>query len=181
MKAPINLKLAGAKTASVSTRPGNGDTPTHPIVAPAITPADEGSKLHATITKSWISGGIVGTDKGKVSVVAVYPAVKDTKTGAISLGASSFALTITHLDTNVSAEINPYDFSNTEWMEIPAPDDPADIPNFHVTGEVKIDVQASGKMMRVRFHHHDSARNLADIGYVFALDIPANTPFKPSS
>jgi hypothetical protein len=210
MKTAINLRLSGAKSVSVSTRPDSSDSQAKPAVptednsAENSTPqetdgtgdtdataskagnGDDGSKAYATVTKSWTSGGITGTEKDKVSIVATYPAVQDTKTGTVSLGASSFALTVTDLDTNVSSTIDPYAFSNTDWVEIPRPANPQDVEKFHVKGNVKIDVQTSGKMMRVQFHL-DTTSHLSDIGYIFVLDIPENTrfteknPSKPSS
>ncbi|WP_271023659.1 hypothetical protein [Rhizobium sp. RCAM05973] len=204
MKTETSLRLSGAKSALAATKPDNTDDPTDsdsPIVDDGTEDPDaaaaaggssdnaiggtgdsaagddrDRSKLHATITKSWTSGGIAGTDKDRVTITATYPAVQDKKTGAVSLGAKSFALTITNLDTKASSTIQKYLFSNTDWTEIPAPEKPELAEKFHVKGNVKIDVQTSGKMMRVRFHL-DTGIHLSDIGYIFVLDIPENTKF----
>lgn len=199
MKTETSLRLSGAKSALAATKPDNTDDQTDPD-SPTVDDSTEDSaaaaaaggssdnaiggagderdrsKVHATITKSWTSGGIAGTDKDRVTITATYPAVRDKKTGAVGLGAKSFALTITNLDTKASSTIQKYLFSNTDWMEIPAPEKPELAEKFHVKGSVKIDVQTSGKMMRVRFHL-DTGIHLSDIGYIFVLDIPENTKF----
>jgi hypothetical protein len=199
MKTETNLRLSGAKSALAATKPDNTHDPTDsdsPIVDDGTEDSDtapapggssdnaiggtgdgrDHSKLHATITKSWTSGGIAGTDKDRVTITATYPAVRDKKTGAVGVGAKSFALTITNLDTKASSTIKKYLFSNTDWTEIPAPEKSELADKFHVKGNVKIDVQTSGKMMRVRFHL-DTGIHLSDIGYIFVLDIPEDTKF----
>jgi hypothetical protein len=198
-----NLRLPGAKSALAAMKSQSGEAQIDPTSAvdnggaedaDKATPAEDSSaiatghagvglgavakepdrsKLLATITKSWVSGGVAGTGRDRVQVDATYPATKDIKTGSISLGSDSFTLTVTDLNTKVSSKIERYLFSNTEWTEIPVPDD-AD--NFDVRGNVKIDVQTSGKMMRVRFHVNTGS-HLSDIGYIFLLDIPESTKF----
>ncbi len=130
------------------------------------------SKQVATVTKTWISGGYAGTGKDRVQIEATYPATRDIRTGVTNIGSDSFKLTITDLNSNVSSTIDRYPFSNTDWTQIPVPD--AD--DFDVRGNVKIDVQTSGKMMRVQFHVN-TASDISDIGYIFVLDVPEDTPF----
>ena len=130
------------------------------------------SKQVGTVTKTWISGGYAGTGRDRVRVDAIYAATKDIRTGMTNIGSDSFKLTITDLNSNVSSTIGHYPFSNTDWTQIPVPD--AD--DFDVRGNVKIDVQTSGKMMRVQFHVN-TASDISDIGYIFVFDVPENTPF----
>lgn len=204
MKTETKLRLSGAKSALAAIKPNNikdqtdpapptsddnvedadmaapashsSERPIHERGSPAASELKDESKAQATVTKSWTSGGIAGTGRDRVTITATYPAVRDKKTQAVNLGADNFSLTITNLDTKVSSTIHRYLFSNTEWTEIPAPEKPKDADNFHVKGHVKIDVQSSGKMMRVRFHL-DTGIQLSDIGYIFVLDIPENTKF----
>ncbi|NTF46352.1 hypothetical protein [Rhizobium rhizogenes] len=188
MKTETSFRLTGAKSALTSTaqQSSTPQTPSASVqgtegaasVSTGVTAGsnDQSSTAQATIVKSWTSGGVAGTGRDRVTIEAAYPATKNTKTGAISLGADSFKLTVTDLNTGVSSTINPYLFSNTEWTEIPLPADAGDAEKFEVRGNVKIDVQTSGKMMRVRFHVN-TASQLSDIGYIFVLDIPENTKF----
>ncbi|SCB24887.1 hypothetical protein [Rhizobium hainanense] len=204
MKTETKLRLSGAKTALAANKPNNGKDQAEPVLStsddnledadgaapasddtehsvsdrssPASSEVKDPSKAYAEVVKSWTSGGIVGTGRDRVTITATYSAVRDKKTRAVSLGADSFSLTITNVDTNAGSTIPRYLFSNTEWTEIPAPGKPKDAEKFHVKGHVKIDVQSSGKMMRVRFHL-DTGIQLSDIGYIFVLDIPEDTKF----
>ncbi|MGY5777686.1 hypothetical protein [Rhizobium sp. LEGMi135b] len=204
MKTETKLRLSGAKSALATIKPSNGKDQTDPVPStsddnvedvdgaapasddsehsigdrssPASGEVKDPSKAYAEVIKSWTSGGIVGTGRDRVTITATYSAVRDKKTRTVGLGADHFSLTITNVDTKASSTIHRYLFSDTEWTEIPAPEKPKDADNFHVKGHVKIDVQSSGKMMRVRFHL-DTGIQLSDIGYIFVLDIPEDTKF----
>lgn len=206
MKTETNLRLSGAKSALAAAKPDNTDDRTDPALpavddsmedadtaaatdsnADSITggsatggtetnaPGDRSDRTmaYALITKSWTSGGIAGTGKDRVTIEAAYWAARHIRTGAVNLWSKNFRLKVTDLNTGASSGIDSYPFSNTEWTEIPVPEDAG---KFEVRGDVKIDVQTSGKMMRVRLHMN-TASHLSDIGYIFVLDIPENTKF----
>ena len=179
-----NLVLgAGAAAVSSDAESTAADMPTDENTADQNNPASGGDQstapagdgnTYATITKTYTSGGFNG--KMKTKIEATYEATKDAKTGVASF--ETFSLTFTDIDNKVSSTIEDYAITNTDWTPIPAPSDKADAAKFRPDGDVKIDVQMSGKMMRVRFNMGGDTTP-SDIGYIFELNIPADTEFSP--
>lgn len=163
-----NLKLGAAKSGA-SPDAQNAAAPQGAGTAPTTD-----DNLYADITKSYTTGGHNG--KMTTQIVATYTATKDAKTGAESF--DTFDLTFTDVDNKVSSSIPDYAMTNMDWTTIPAPDDAADAEKFRPHGQVKIDSQMSGKMMRVNFNMGGD-NTPTDIGYVFELNIPSDTKFAP--